>query len=143
MTYTTKDDARVAEAVGYTLWQEQRGEYLMQYVFPPGVDANEKYRKSSFERLDWSEYKPGNVETKPKRFLTNATHDTDGIVLEWVQGQDGLLAHQFGYKLKDVVRTNPDYKDTTLHTLDETVMNYRKGDWAKALYALLEEVGDG
>ncbi len=125
---TNQNDALVAEMVGATwrkVWFDSVEHLSLEF---PNTDNS--YDMGVF--LDDDHYR---VMRGIHPFISNPTFETDGIVLEWVQGQDDIVTREFGGKLKEIVRENPDYKDTTVHPLDETVMNYKPGDYARALLA--------
>jgi len=106
---TNQNDALVMEALGNKVRCLKSGEW--QYEVTPG-------------QL-WRTVIP---------YVTDPTHATDGIVLEWVQGQGSVYFFNWSKKYGEIVRViNP--KGTAF----PRERFYKPGDYAKALLAVLQE----
>ncbi len=86
MTNKETRDARVAEIMGYTVWNWV-GFHKTQSIFPPGLDPAVEYPNSEYEKIDWDNYNEDYCTNTVKPYISAPTFATDGIVLEWVQGQ--------------------------------------------------------
>ncbi len=132
------DDVRVAEIMGYTLWSWV-GFHKTQSVFPPGLDPVVEYPNSEYKKINWDSYNGDYCTNKIKPFRSAPTHATDGIVLEWVQGQDDEnWFTEFTHALiRGVDECTDDdvygYDDIGSLILEFFLRHYKPGDYAQAL----------
>ena len=145
MTNKATRDARVAEVVGYTLWKWV-GFYKTQSIFPPGLDPAVEYQKSEYEKIDWDNHNGDYCTNKVRPFISAPTYETDGIVLEWVQGQDNSVYGKFSISLSGAILQRISKVDREIMSMglyDVIWLKYYKpGDYAHALLVVKEERGD-
>lgn len=73
-------------------------------------------------------------------FLTAPTWESDGIVLEWVQGQDIKMRAKFYVRARKLLAPEKFYSDISF-LVGQVLMNYKPGTYAKALLAIGESDG--
>ncbi len=116
------EDARVAEIV----------EPNKPKRIPPGVPTSSRAWRDMV--VD------GKLEHCPRPFISAPTHATDGIVLEWVQGQ-GIDYDDRDFYVCLASLVSPEGKEIPLELL-AYVRNYKPGMYAHALLAVEEERDD-
>lgn len=139
---TNQEDAVIAEIVGYTFYEDANYNNKIIAV-DPGKSGN--YGKQIFAKdIDDDAIFLGN--RRPPTFTSNASFKTDGIVLEWVQGQDGATYGGFVVKLSgEILRQLSDGEMAVAKSGMFSLVwlkYYKPGDYAQAVYVLHEERDD-
>ena len=135
MTNKRRDDAAVAEIVGYTLWKWMHM-HKVQSVIPPGINPDVAFPLTGYEQIGWNKYSEMICTNKVKPFTTAPTFASDGIVLEWVQGQIFSVRLEYFKKLNEIIQEPTDgfsikWPDVLVH--------YKPGMYAKTLLETQEQ----
>lgn len=128
---TTKD-ARVAEILGWEFYREED----MIYSVPPAESVtyttSKKIRAVDFEVGDII------IETgKYPPFISVPTYETDGIVLDWVQGQE--LSDVFWKKMGQLLAQKHGNSKMAIYNYIEAMQYYKPGMYAQALLEVKDD----
>lgn len=123
---TREDDVKIAEIMGaewHDIWVSDEKSQVLYFE-----DEIDYYGMESLRK--------GYLISAIPEFLTAPSFESDGIVLEWAQGQDVVLANKFYYELGRIVER--DDKGTPFQ-LAKVLEHYEPGDYAKALLEVYDE----
>jgi hypothetical protein len=148
-----KGDARVAEAVGYEAWETKKnwlGKYALGALYrilrkegsSPIERSIKSLKEDGYKKVSlasWQDVEGLSNHLRPLPFLTAPTHATDGIVLEWVQGQDDRLMAEFIRHLGEILAAEDRQKE---YTGLWAMRFYKPGMYARALLAIEEARGE-
>lgn len=152
MKTNTNRDAKIAEAVGWEAWEsliDLDGNkvdvpFLVLHkpngkgMWAEGATNVREFKKVPYE--SWMDIPNLPHYLKPPPFITAPTYETDGVVLEWVQGQDAYFIEKIANAVMDIIIKREGY---VAARQDQYLRGYltskKPGDIALALEAVMEE----
>jgi len=127
----TKNDIRIAETIGYTLWEyttEERRQFVMRYV--------NTFTSSLYRQLNWGKYEHSKVcpHRKLLPFDSAPFWESDGIILKWVQGRHELIFEmQFNNAVRGIITKMQDEPEDERYYLNFFLRHYKPGMYAQAV----------
>lgn len=137
---TNQNDARVAEAVGYTIVRDANYQHKLRCFSPESKMLVHYAQRDIVLAKNIDSTDKFLIKNAPPPFDSGPTPDTDWIVLEWVQ--DSSIMNLFKMALVDLFPVDDDYIYMPDYQLNLFVQFYKPGMYAKALLATLEEKSD-
>ena len=77
------------------------------------------------------------------KFVSAPSWESDGIILEWVQGQDDFFIQAIADEVERLIVKREGIFPAINNTLRLYLTYGKKGDYATALLAVLKDKGDG
>ncbi|KKL94433.1 hypothetical protein LCGC14_1864710 [marine sediment metagenome] len=135
---TNANDIRIAEAV------EPKPDLLggggMAQALLDSIDGFPWVSKSGCWILEFVGKEPGKWVARP--FDSAPSWESDGIILEWVQGQDDFFIQAIADEVERLIVKREGIFPVINNTLRMYLTYGKKGDYATALLAVLEASGE-
>lgn len=130
---TNQNDLRIAEAVGYTLWRFKEQPELFECWHSDEFDP--ATYPEAYEPATPNDVGKDDVVERCPPFDSAPSWESDGVILEWVQGQkeDVRLQFEFHYRVREIAMSRVGEIPHDWGVAFIQLFEYKPGDYAQAV----------